>query len=83
MLSTPRCIDLVLLSGEDNKKDPMNEVGVALIYLWFACSVLKIELVKVGYYATSSAHFFPHYAQIIQNTEYRTLFYVALHLAKS
>ena len=37
----------------------MNELGVVLVYLRLACSLLKIVLVKVGYNATSSAHFWP------------------------
>ena len=37
----------------------MNELGVALIYLQLTCRLLWIVLVKVGYYATSSAHSLP------------------------
>ena len=37
----------------------MNELGVVLVYLRLTCSLLNFVLVKVGYNATSSAHFWP------------------------
>ena len=39
-----------LLSGDDKKRDQVNELGVVLVYLRLACSLLKIVLVKVGYF---------------------------------
>ena len=44
----------------------MNDLGVALIYLRFTCGLLWIVLVKVGYYATSSAHFLPQLCSFFQ-----------------
>ena len=48
-----------LLSVEDKKRDQVNELGVVLVYLRLTCTLLKIVLVKVGYNATTSAHFWP------------------------
>ena len=39
-----------LLSGDDKKRDQVNELGVVLVYLRLACSLLKIVPVKVGYF---------------------------------
>ena len=39
-----------LLSGDDKKRDQVNELGVVLVYLRLTCSLLKIVLVKVGYF---------------------------------
>ena len=44
----------------------MDELGVALIYIRLACRLLRIVLVKVGYYATGSAHFLPKLCSFFQ-----------------